>query len=198
MSKWMTLCPLPGGIDASQFQVLLSIFLEETMLLTGFSCLRTLRFSNPLGNPYGVEVVTSFFFFFLKGRILDYFCRWTKFEQNSQAVGTQQAPDTLRMCDQRLKGGSQGLQGSPLDGGPEAPVEERALELPRPARGHHTRVPTRSGVPALSVGRKEGVTACSRLEPSMPITCDDRDGYSVWGDTRELLCERVDLEGAPG
>lgn len=53
-------------------------------------------------------------------------------------------------------------------------MEERALEMPRPARDHHTRVPTSSGVPALGVGRKEGVTACSRLEPSLPITCDDR------------------------
>lgn len=81
-------------------------------------------------------------------------------------------------------------------------MKGRALELPGPERGHHTRVPTLSGVPALGAGGKEGVTAFSRLGPSMPNTCDDRTPDKgrvrrVSGDIREFLCEGVDLEGAP-
>lgn len=87
-----------------------------------------------------------------------------------------------------------------MGGGPEAPDEGRALELPAQARGHYPRVPTHSGVPAIRVRREEGVSSPSRLELCLlPVTTGlpTRDAYGVCGDTRELLCEVLDLEGAP-
>lgn len=87
-----------------------------------------------------------------------------------------------------------------MGGGPEASVEGRALELLAQERGHHIRVPTHSGIPAIRVGKEEGVSYSSRLGLCLlPVTTGPptRDGYGVCGDTRELLCEGLDLEGAP-
>ena len=86
-------------------------------------------------------------------------------------------------------------RGRPLPG-EETPVEGRAPETPTTEGGDQTGIPTHSGIPALRVGGKKGVSASSRLGPRLlPATTglQTGDGYGVCGGTPKL-CEAPDLE----